>query len=128
MAVCIHALRERPAAPWTVQAHALLAVAAALALWLLHFHPPSARLAVFLFCYLAVTAAYVFMQSAMLRFLMTGFHLACVGVGIAALLLVPGDLRGDPWIPVRGTVVIAVSTAATVLQWLPATRRWIYRP
>ncbi len=48
-------------------------------------------------------------------------------VALAALLLVPDALSGDPFIPVRGWLIIAFSIAVTVLQWLPATSRWLDR-
>ncbi len=126
-AAWIDGLRQRPPAPWTVQANVLLAACAVLAGWLLTFHPITAGIWGFFLFYLAMTAAFVIARSALLRFLMTGFHVATGGVGTAALLLVPDALSGDPLIPVRGGLVIACSIAVTVLQWLPATSRWLDR-
>lgn len=127
IAACVARLRERPTAPWTVQANALLAALAVPAGWLLTFHPITPAIWGFFLFYLAMTTAFVFARSALLRFLITGFHIATTGLGIAGLLLVPDELRGDPWIPVRCALVISAGIAVTVLQWLPATSRWLDR-
>lgn len=127
MTAGLEGLRQRPAIPWTVQANVLLAAFAILAGWLLTFHPMTPEIWGFFLFYLAITAAFVFARSALLRFLITGFHVATTGMGIAGLLLVPDELRGDPWIPVRGALVISTGIAVTVLQWLPATSRWLDR-
>ena len=111
--------------PWPVQLHVAIAVLGVLAGLLMTFHPIGFAMAAGVLFYLVMTAAFVLLRSALLRFLMTGFHIATAGLGIAALLLVPEALQGDPWITARCTLVIGVSAATIVLQWLPATSRWL---
>lgn len=117
--------RHRP--PWTVQANALLAIVGIVLIRLLYFHPLGPTLSAFFLFYLSVTAAFIFLRSTLLRFLMTGFHIATTGTSIIALMLVPEELRGDPMIPVRAGLVISLGIGVIVLQWLPPTQRWLER-
>ena len=116
-----------PRPPWTVQANVLLAILGMLGVRLLYFHPLGPTLAGFFLFYLSMTAAFVILRSGLLRFLMTGFHLATTVTSIAGLLLVPDELRGDPMIPLRGALAIMLSIGVIVLQWMPATQHWLDR-
>ena len=62
-----------------------------------------------------------------MRFLMTGFHIVTFILAVIAILRVPPELSGDAWILVRAALVMLVSVGVIVLQWLPATQRWLDR-
>lgn len=113
--------------PWTVRANALLAVGAILVAWALTPYPLTPTIAAFFTIYLALTTAFVWFRSALMRFLMTGFHIVTSILAVIAILRVPPELSGDAWIPVRAALVMLVAIGVIVLQWLPATQRWLDR-